>query len=275
MKNLQTPSESKGKSGNFSTEIASLERPFIGPGINIEPSPSKSHDGLKLYSSHTKARVSVPTFILSFRISENLEGLMPKLCAIPVLVKPLSFKRVLMTVINRLFISVFSIIQIFWFRKSENNFVYLQKFCIFAACSEWNVRPKIRKRAEKKEFKGLKIMATKKNHHRSGSKRGEEVISIDVTRILKEMLRERRSEEASFPRSGQTDQRLVELEKQRKNLLFLVCRILQASPEYKLRPSELAADVVGDLSCLSQESVACLRIRMVKDSAFRGPRVDI
>lgn len=42
---------------------------------------------------------------------------MPKLCAIPVLVKPLSFKRVLMAVINRLFISVFSIIRIF---GSEN-----------------------------------------------------------------------------------------------------------------------------------------------------------
>lgn len=118
-------------------------------------------------------------------------------------------------------------------------------------------------------------MATKKNRHRSGSKRGEVVISIDVTQNLKEMLRERRSEEASFPRSGQTDQRLVELERQRKNLLFLVCRILQAAPEYKLRPSELAADVVGDLSCLSQESVACLRLRMVKDSAFRGPKADI
>lgn len=117
MKNLQTPSESKGKSGNFSTEIAGLDRPFIGPGINIEPSPSKSHDGLKLYSSHTKARVSVPTFILSFRISENLEGLMPKLCAIPVLVKPLSFKRVLMAVINRLFISVFPLFEYF---GSEN-----------------------------------------------------------------------------------------------------------------------------------------------------------
>lgn len=118
-------------------------------------------------------------------------------------------------------------------------------------------------------------MATKKHSHRSGSKRKEVVISIEITQILKQMLRERQSEGASFPRSGQTDHRLAELEKQRKNLLFLVCRILQAAPEYMLRPSELAVDVVGDLSCLSQESVAYLRNRMVKDSAFRGPKADI
>ena len=115
-------------------------------------------------------------------------------------------------------------------------------------------------------------MATKKHSHRSGGRKDEVVISIDVTQSLKQMLRERQSE---FPQSGQIEHRLVQLEKQRMNLLFLLCRILRAAPEYTLHPSELAADVVGDLSCLSQESEAYLRNRMVKDSAFQSATADI
>lgn len=106
-------------------------------------------------------------------------------------------------------------------------------------------------------------MATKKRNRRSGGRKNEVVISIDITQSFKQMLRERQSEGASFPQSGQIEHRLVQLEKQRRNLLFLLCRVLQAAPEYRLRPSELAADVVGDLSCLSQESEAYLRIRMM------------
>ncbi len=75
---------------------------------------------------------------------------------------------------------------------------------------------------------------------------------------------------SSSPRSGQSEHRLAQLERQRRNLLFLVCRILAAAPGYRLRPSELAAESVGDLSCLSQESAACLRNRMVRDSASRN-----
>ncbi|MES5188504.1 hypothetical protein ABVC62_08590 [Prevotella bivia] len=41
-------------------------------------------------------------------------------------------------------------------------------------------RPKIRKRGEINEFKGLKIMATKKCSRRSGGRKDEVVISIDV-----------------------------------------------------------------------------------------------
>lgn len=74
----------------------------------------------------------------------------------------------------------------------------------------------------------------------------------------------------SSPRSGQSEDRLAQLERQRQNLLFLVCRILAAAPGYRLRPSELAAESVGDLSCLSQESAACLRNRMVRGSASQN-----
>lgn len=83
--------------------------------------------------------------------------------------------------------------------------------------------------------------------------------------------KERRLSGASSPRSGQNENRLAQLERQRRNLLFLLCRVLAAAPGYRLRPSELAAESVGDLSCLSQESAACLRNRMVRDSAFQNP----
>lgn len=144
-------------------------------------------------------------------------------------------------------------------------------------CSMFHLetRPNVRKKAEINEFKGLKIMATKKYSRSSGGRKDEVVISFDITQSLKQMLRERQSGGASFPQSGQTDHRLAELEQQRRNLLFLVCRILQAAPEYRLHPSELAADVVGDLSCLSQESEAYLRNRMVRDSAFQNSIAEI
>ena len=67
------------------------------------------------------------------------------------------------------------------------------------------------------------------------------------------------------PQTCLIQKRLEELERQRRNLLLLVCRILQGSPGYRLRPSELAVGSVGDLSCLSQESRACLYNQMVKD----------
>lgn len=72
------------------------------------------------------------------------------------------------------------------------------------------------------------------------------------------------AEALSLP-NHQTDQRLAELERQRRNLLFLVCRILQGNPGYKLHPSELAVENVGDLSVLSQEAQASLHNRMVKE----------
>lgn len=77
------------------------------------------------------------------------------------------------------------------------------------------------------------------------------------------------SAEPSVPLSRPIAQKLEELERQRKNLLFLVCRILQAAPEYRLRPSELAVETVGDLSSLSQEAVCSLLIRMTKEDPAR------
>lgn len=75
------------------------------------------------------------------------------------------------------------------------------------------------------------------------------------------------SEEASVPLTHpQTAERLEVLEQQRRNLLFLVCRILQAGPGYKLRPSELAAETVGDISYLSREARAFLYSQMVREA---------
>ena len=78
------------------------------------------------------------------------------------------------------------------------------------------------------------------------------------------------SEEASAPLSHpQTAERLEVLEQQRRNLLSLVCRILQAGPEYKLRPSELATETVGDKKFLSQEEIDCLYSRMGREARVR------
>ena len=77
------------------------------------------------------------------------------------------------------------------------------------------------------------------------------------------------SEEASALHSPQTAERLQVLEQQRRNLLFLVCRILQAAHGYRLRPSELAAETVGDLSFLSHEAKAYLVCRMEREDPVR------
>lgn len=78
------------------------------------------------------------------------------------------------------------------------------------------------------------------------------------------------SEEASaLLTHPQTAERLQVLEKQRRNLLFLVCRILQAAHGYRLHPSELAAETVGDLSFLSHEAKACLVCRMEREDPVR------
>lgn len=113
----QTPSDVMGKSGSLGTAIDGFERPFISPGVSTGPLPSNSHSVLKLNWSHKSASVSVPAFILPFRISENLEGFIPKLFAILVFVKPLSCNRVPIAYINRLFISVFSVIQKYFSEK--------------------------------------------------------------------------------------------------------------------------------------------------------------
>ena len=108
-----TPSEVKGKSGRLDTAIAGLERPFSSPGFSIVPCPRRTQDGLKLNCSHNKAIVSVPAFILPFRISVNLDGFISKLCAIPAFDSPLSFKRLSIACRNLLLISTLSIIFVF------------------------------------------------------------------------------------------------------------------------------------------------------------------
>lgn len=70
----------------------------------------------------------------------------------------------------------------------------------------------------------------------------------------------------------QNAEKLAELERQRRNLSFLVCRILQAAPEYRLHPEELAVGSVGDLSFLSQEMEAYLRSRMVRANPSQTSR---
>ena len=84
--------------------------------------------------------------------------------------------------------------------------------------------------------------------------------------------RECQSEEALTLQIRQSFQELASLEKRRKKLLFSLCRTLRAAPGYKLHPSELAAEIVGDLSCLSQESYAVLMNRMVRESPSRTSR---
>lgn len=65
------------------------------------------------------------------------------------------------------------------------------------------------------------------------------------------------------------------LEQQRQNLLSLLCRVLRDAPEYKLRPSELAVENVGDLSSLSQETRGYLYMRMVPERPSRTATSDI
>ena len=85
--------------------------------------------------------------------------------------------------------------------------------------------------------------------------------------------REHQSEGALFLRNLEIYERLAELERQRENLLSLVCRILQAAPGYKLHPSELAVETVGDLSCLGQETYAMLLNRMVREGRAHTSKV--
>ena len=72
--------------------------------------------------------VSVPAFILLFRISENVEGFRPKLSAMPALVSPLSLNNVETAFIKRSLIAFLSIIAFF---NSEN--------CIFLCCNSENL----------------------------------------------------------------------------------------------------------------------------------------
>ena len=84
------------------------------------------------------------------------------------------------------------------------------------------------------------------------------------------------SREAYSPRSRlETVRTLEELERQRRNLLSLVCRILRAHHKYKLRPSELAVENVGDLSWLSRETRAFLYTQMQKEHPVRTAIDDI
>lgn len=63
------------------------------------------------------------------------------------------------------------------------------------------------------------------------------------------------------PQSRPTVQECEELETQRRNLVRLLCRVLRSASGYKLRPSELAAETVGDLSFLSQETRVFLSLK--------------
>lgn len=84
----------------------------------------------------------------------------------------------------------------------------------------------------------------------------------------------RQSEEALSLLSHQNRERHAVHELQHRNLLFLLCRILPAAPGYRLRPSELAVETVGDLSCLSQESRMMLLNRMEREVPSRTAKGD-
>ena len=79
----------------------------------------------------------------------------------------------------------------------------------------------------------------------------------------------------SFPQNHQNECRCHELERQRRNLLALLCRVLRDAPEYMLCPSELAVENVGDLSSLSQETRGYLYTRMEPERPFRNAISDI
>lgn len=64
------------------------------------------------------------------------------------------------------------------------------------------------------------------------------------------------------------------IDRQRQNLFYVVLRILRVAPQYRLRPSELAAESVGSLSFLPQGTVAGLYNRMMKDSPAQTSRED-
>ena len=82
-------------------------------------------------------------------------------------------------------------------------------------------------------------------------------------------------EEALSPHTPENCCICQELEQHRQNLLSLLCRVLRDAPEYKLRPSELAAENVGDLSSLSQETRGYLYMRMVPEVPSRIATSDI
>lgn len=101
------------------------------------------------------------------------------------------------------------------------------------------------------------------------------LLDDDVSRIVFDTNKSCLSVEASSLQSRQNECKCQELERQRRNLLFLVCRMLQDRPEYRLYPSALAAENVGDLSCLGQESCALLCMRMEKGVLSRTSTSDI
>ena len=73
----------------------------------------------------------------------------------------------------------------------------------------------------------------------------------------------------------QLTRRCNELEQQRRRLFFVLCRVLPSARGYRLRPSELASDIVGDRSFLSQETQAYLLMRMAIDSHAQSAKEGI
>lgn len=90
-----------------------------------------------------------------------------------------------------------------------------------------------------------------------------------------EVSKSRQLEEALSPHTPENGCICQGLERHRQNLLSLLCRVLRAAPEYKLRPSELAVENVGDLSSLSQETRGYLYMRMVPERPSRTATSDI
>lgn len=84
-----------------------------------------------------------------------------------------------------------------------------------------------------------------------------------------------RSSQSLTAQIDQLSRRCDELEQQRRRLFFVLCRVLPSARGYRLRPSELASDIVGDRSFLSQETQAYLLMRMAIDSHAQSSKEGI
>lgn len=82
-----------------------------------------------------------------------------------------------------------------------------------------------------------------------------------------------RSSQSLTAQIDQLSRRCDELEQQRRRLFFVLCRVLPSARGYRLRPSELASDIVGDRSFLSQGTQAYLLMRMAQDRRAQ-PAID-
>ena len=79
----------------------------------------------------------------------------------------------------------------------------------------------------------------------------------------------RLSEQPSASQTDQTAELLYELEQQRRNLLTLIYHALEDCPVYKLQPSEIRAENVGDVYSLAPDEVKFWHFLRVREGHAR------